>query len=114
MPFTVVFDARETTDSDDNIVDYNWDFDGDGKNDGFGSVASHTFKEEGTYTTALTVVDADDNKGVATQVVKVESQGIIISLKADKVDGNIPLTVNFDGSGSTYTEGQIVSYEWNF
>ena len=114
VPFTVVFDARETTDSDDNIVDYNWDFDGDGKNDGFGSVASHTFKEEGTYTTALTVVDADDNKGVATQVVKVESQGIIISLKADKVDGNIPLTVNFDGSGSTYTEGQIVSYEWNF
>ncbi|MEK7126547.1 MAG: PKD domain-containing protein [Patescibacteria group bacterium] len=114
VPFTVVFDARETTDSDDNIVDYNWDFDGDGKNDSFGSVASHTFKEEGTFTTALTVIDADENKGIATQVVKVEAQGIIISLKADKVEGNIPLTVNFDASGSSYTDGQIVSYEWNF
>ncbi len=33
---------------------------------------------------------------------------------ADKIGGEPPLTVHFDGSQSTVDEGSIVSYEWNF
>ena len=33
---------------------------------------------------------------------------------ADPVSGNVPLTVDFDGSGSTDPDGSIVSYQWDF
>ncbi|MDA1060402.1 MAG: PKD domain-containing protein [bacterium] len=113
QPFALVLDAKQTTDSDNNIVDYSWDF-GDDSQNGVGESVGHTFVNEGTYTIKLSVTDADDNVGVATLVVKVEAQGIKAELQADKVEGNIPLTVNFDASGSAFTNGQITSYQWDF
>lgn len=113
VPFTVIFDAKQTTDNDNNVIDYAWDF-GDGTENGVGETATHTFNSEGTFTVILTVTDADDNEGKATIGVKVEQQGIVTDLKADKVEGNVPLTVNFDATGSTYNEGQITSYKWDF
>lgn len=114
VPFTVNFDASSTTDSDDNIVDYAWDLDGNGTNDQYGEKVSYTYKNEGIYTATLTVTDSDDNVGKATVVVKAESQGLVAVLEADKVEGNVPLTVEFDASGSSYSDGSIVSYEWDF
>ncbi len=113
-PFTVVFDATGSTDADNNIVDYNWDFDGDGTEDGAGSKTSHTYEEPGTFTAELTVVDADGNEGKASTVVKVMSKGLTAILSADPIDGNVPVTVSFDATGSVYPEGQISSYEWDF
>lgn len=113
-PFTVTFSAKETTDSDNNIVDYKWDFENDATFDSFGTVVSHTYTEEGTYTVALTVVDADENVGNASMVIKVEAQGIVPKLSADVIEGNVPLAVNFDASASSYSKGQISSYKWNF
>ena len=95
-------------------MDYKWDFDNDGKFDSFGNVVSHTYMQEGTYTVELSVVDADENVGMASLIIKVEAQGIVPIIAADKIDGNIPLTVNFDASGSSYSKGQITSYKWNF
>lgn len=113
-PFTVTFDAKQSTDSDDNIVDYKWDFDNDGEFESFGNVVSHTYTAEGTYTVKLSVVDADENVGTASLIIKVEAQGIVPIITSDKIDGNIPLTVNFDASGSSYSKGQITSYKWDF
>jgi len=113
-PFTVAFDASGTTDSDNNIVDYQWDFDGDGKFDAFGVNTSHTYTEDGTYNATLNVVDADKNVGSATIKVQVAPEGIAPSLKADVADGNIPLSVNFDASASSYAKGQISGYKWDF
>lgn len=113
-PFTVTFNAKETTDSDNNIVDYKWDFENDATFDSFGNIVSHTYTEEGTYTVALAVVDADNNVGNASIVIKVEALGIVPILSADVIDGNIPLTVNFDASASSYSKGQITSYKWDF
>ncbi len=114
IPFTVVFDAKGSTDSDNNIVDYSWDFDGDEKADAFGSVTTHTFSEEGIYKVNLKVTDTDKNVGQSEVIVKAEAQGIIAKLTADKIDGNVPLTINFDASGSSYSKGQITSYKWDF
>lgn len=114
IPFTVNFDASGTTDSDNNIVDYEWDFTGDGFADQFGEKVSHTFTEEGTFTVTLKVIDADDNSGKASIAVTVESQGVIAILNTDKIDGNVPLTVTFDASASSYVDGSITSYEWDF
>lgn len=113
LPFSVVFDANGTTDSDNNIVDYAWNF-GDGSASAFGKSVSHSFDKEGTFTVTLSVTDADDNTGTDTQIVKVSPQGIIATLEANKIDGNVPLTVEFDASGSTHKNGQITSYKWDF
>jgi len=114
IPFAVAFDASGTTDSDNNIVDYKWDFNGDETDDGFGQKVAHTYNEEGTYTVTLTVVDADGNKGIATTVVKAEAQGLTAILEADPIEGESPLTVEFDASGSIFPKGQITSYQWDF
>lgn len=113
-PFTLAFDAKDSTDSDNNIVDYQWDFDGDGKFDAFGASASHIYNDDGSFTATLNVVDADKNVGSATVNVKVDPQGISPSLKADTLDGNVPLNVSFDASASSYTKGQISGYKWDF
>ena len=113
-PFAVVFNAKQSTDSDNNIVDYKWDFDGDGEFDSFGELVTHTYLNEGSYNVELQVEDADKNIGKASTVVKVEAQGIVVNVEADKVDGSVPLTVNFDASGSSYSKGQITSYLWDF
>ncbi|MFA6305550.1 MAG: PKD domain-containing protein [Candidatus Gracilibacteria bacterium] len=114
LPFSVVFDAGNSADSDQNIVDYKWDFNGDGKYEGFGKNITHTFTEEGTFTVTLEVEDADNNANKATTAVKVLAQGIKADLKADKVEGISPLIVAFDASGSTYQNGKITSYKWEF
>jgi PKD repeat protein len=113
-PFTVVFDASGSTDPDKNIVDYEWDFNGDGTIDKYGAVVSYTFEQKGNYTAAVTVLDADDNQAKAEISVKVAQQGMTANIKTDKVDGNVPLTVSFDASGSSYQGGNITSYRWNF
>ncbi|MCX6734848.1 MAG: PKD domain-containing protein [Candidatus Peregrinibacteria bacterium] len=113
-PFTVAFDSKNTTDSDNNIVDYKWDFNGDGTFDAFGPTTSHTFTDDGSFNVVLNAVDADKNVGSATMTVKVEAQGIIPNLSADVLDGNIPLSVNFDASASSYAKGQISGYKWDF
>lgn len=113
-PFTVSFDGSGSTDSDNNIVDYEWDFDGDGVTDDFGSAVTHTYTSEGNYTVTLTISDADGNKGTASLAVQVEIQGVTAVISATPIEGSAPLTVDFDASGSTFGGGQIVGYEWDF
>ncbi len=113
-PFTAAFDSKGSTDSDNNIVDYQWDFNGDAKFDAFGPTTSYIFTEDGEFNVTLNVIDSDKNIGSATMTVKVDPQGIMPSLKADILDGNIPLSVNFDASASSYAKGQISGYKWDF
>lgn len=112
-PLEVSFDASQSTDPDDNIVDYSWDF-GDGSDPGTGVTTTHTYREKGTYPVTLEVVNTDGRKGTATLTVQVEPPGIIADLQADRFEGTVPLTVSFDASGSTYEDGQITSYRWDF
>jgi len=114
VPFTVLFDGSASTDNDDNIVDYEWDYDNDGISDGFGRKVSHTFNEKGSHTVTLTVTDSDENSSSENMIVNVLSQGLVANVTASDVEGNVPLLVTFDASGSTYQDGDITAYEWNF
>ncbi len=114
VPLKVTFDASGTTDSDNNIVDYEWDFNGDGEVQEYGETTAYTFLNDGTYTTKLTVIDANGNVGTESIAIKVLPKGIEAVIEADRIEGNIPLTVEFDASGSSYDEGQITSYQWDF
>lgn len=114
MPFEVIFDATSSKDPDNNIVDYKWDFDGDGTSDNTGEKTTYVYKEPGTFNATLTVIDAENNEGSAILVVKVGSQPLQARIVAEPVEGVVPLTVIFDASSSSYPNGQIVSYEWDF
>lgn len=114
VPFTVTFYGDESTDPDDNIVSYEWDFDGDGKIDDVGEGAEYTYKETGTYEATLYVQDSEGNETNASITVMVESQGLTAEVTASTLTGEVPLTVSFDASGSSYPEGKIVNYFWDF
>jgi PKD repeat protein len=63
----VLFDASGSYDPDGKIVEYRWDFDGDGKIDLTATEAKvrYTYLAEGNYVVGLTVVD---NTGVSTTI----------------------------------------------
>ncbi len=114
LPFKVEFDASGSTDPDDDIVDYQWDFDSDGTIDEEGQKVTHTFDEIGTFTVSLAIKDTEDQSSLATLTVVVNEPGVQAVFTADPEEGTAPLTVQFDGSSSSTYEGNIVSYEWDF
>ncbi len=66
----IAFDGTSSTDPDNNIASYAWDF-GDGKT-GSGSIVDHTYENGGTYTVTLVVTDADGASSSATATVTVD------------------------------------------
>jgi PKD repeat protein len=113
-PFTVEFDAGLSEDSDNNIIEYEWDFDNDGRIDSYGETVDHTFAKVGTSTVLLRVIDADDNENTSTLGIKVNEPGITAKVVADPTDGEVPLTVKFDATKSSYPGGDISSFKWDF
>lgn len=114
VPFEVSFDGSPSKEENGTIVDYSWDFNGDGKVDAQNKTANFVYNDAGTYNATLTVSDAQNRTGSAIVVVKVAPQGLKANLVANPVEGVVPLTVTFDASGSSFPSGQIVSYEWDF
>lgn len=113
-PLQVAFDATQSTDPNNDIIEYKWDFNGDGVIDANGATTSYVYTTAGTYNATLTAVDAAGHEANTTVVVNVAAQGLKAKLTADRIEGNAPLTVTFDASSSSYPDGQIASYEWDF
>jgi len=111
---TVSFDGSGSTDSDGTISSYEWDF-GDGST-ATGQTTSHSYSSSGDYTVTLTVTD---DKGATDTVSKTISVGTSnaapsASFTVSPSSPKTGETVNFDGSGSTDSDGTISSYEWDF
>jgi len=72
-PFMVNFDASASSDSDGSIVEYQWDWEGDGVYEGtsYSPAISHTFNETGEYQTTVRVVDDDGAADTAEVSVTV-------------------------------------------
>ncbi len=114
VPFAVHFDASQSEDSDDNIVEYSWDFDGDGEADEYGQKIDHVFETEGQFNVTLNVVDSDEQLGQASMLIETKTRELQAILLAEPLSGSVPLKVNFDASTSVYKKGEIVTYEWDF
>lgn len=115
-PFTVQFDASQSTDNR-GIASYSWDF-GDGST-GSGEVpAAHTYTC-GTYVVKLTVTDHWSNVGYDTVIISVgESGGPVVEFDVTPgITGTAPFTVYFDASDTEIeTECGVgeATYNWDF
>ncbi|MCB1221983.1 MAG: hypothetical protein H7A35_15720 [Planctomycetales bacterium] len=116
-PLTVNFDATGSTDPENMIVAYEWDFNGDGDFSDLSEttgVAQFDYISAGNFEAGVRVRDADDNTSIATVTIAVtENKAPNADVRADKLSGFTPVTVEFDGSNSTDLDGTIELYEWD-
>ncbi len=107
----VAFDASKSSDADDKIIAYQWDF-GDGST-AEGVNVSHVYPLPGTYTVQLHVTDASGCASAtqsAQQEIRVNAPPV-----ADAGPDQLIApggTVHFDGSRSVDPDGTISSYTW--
>ena len=102
-PGVIHFDASSSTDSDGEIISYNWDF-GDGTT-GKGVTIDHTYKNRGKYSVNLTVIDNDNlnrrkTKTVTATLPERQRNELLISELASgiiKLDNPVSWTVYEDG-----------------
>ncbi len=113
LPFTIAFDASGSTDADEDIVEYEWDFGLDSATQ-VGQKVDYTYETAGAHTVTLVVRDSEGQENSATVKVEVAEPGVRAQITAAPEEGTAPLTVDFDGSSSSAFEGNIVSYEWDF
>jgi len=118
----ISFDGLSSTDSDGEIIEYQWDF-GDGSiNTETGANPAYTYNEAGTYT--VTLIVKDNSNALSTAV----STTIIINENAEEepineipdanpggpYEGLVNEEISFDGLSSTDNDGEIVEYLWDF
>ncbi len=114
VPVTVEFDASGSSDPDNDLVEFRWDFDGDSKVDSHDEKITYTYEEVGVYKTSLTLIDSMSKETKWEVTVEVKAPGLQARISANPEDGEAPLTVTFDASASSYPGNRIVAYEWNF
>ena len=83
VPLTVEFDGSGSVDPDNDIIQYEWDFENDGTVDSTGDSATHTYNEVGDYEVSLTVTDSAGNENETTTEVSAGAQGIVAVLEID-------------------------------
>lgn len=108
----VFFDAGKTTDRDDPIISYLWNF-GDGQK-AEGITTSHVYSLPGAYRVRLTVTDASGTKSA------VQSDEINVVINFPPVaDAGLDRRaapgekLTFDGSFSEDRDGSIEIYQWD-
>ena len=118
-PLAVGFSAFGSVDPDGLIVEFAWDWEGDGLYDaiGEGTGASHVYNAPGIYNAKVRVEDNSGARDTATVEINVGVAGNdppTAVLASDRTTDYAPFTVNFDASGSSDADGSIVLYEWDF
>jgi PKD repeat protein len=109
---TCTFDGSASSDSDGSIVSYEWDL-GD-TSTGTGVTTTRTYAADGVYTVILAVTDDQGASGTISQEVSVAAGNQSPTAQIATPVSCIDLTCDFDGSGSTDPDGNIVSYAWDF
>ncbi|MGK9167185.1 PKD domain-containing protein [Inquilinus limosus] len=109
----VTFDGTGSSDPDDAIADYAWDF-GDGST-GTGSRPIHVYQAHGRYQVRLTVTDRSGTKWNSA----TDSMTVVVNARpvADPGPDRIVAPgekVVFDGSRSLDQDSDIAEYRWDF
>ncbi len=112
---TIFFDASTSSDPDQQIVSYFWQW-GDGDTD-TGRQVTHAYEFAGTYGVVLTVSDVYGTSvsTSATAVVIGTSAGPVARFTVSPSNANVGTTIQFNAIASTASSGRrIVSYNFDF
>jgi PKD repeat protein len=121
-PLSVTFNLSESADSnpDGAVVRFELQF-GDKsspvRGEDITQPISHTYSEGGYFTAILIVTNNRGNTGYARVHIEVTGAGVkqpVAALAATPLDGEAPLDVTFDLSGSSDPDGWIVHFELQF
>lgn len=113
-PLTVNFDASASSDPDNNISRYLWDWDGNGGIDeqSTGPLVSHVFTTGGSFDVSVTTEDSDGERDSAVVSIAVNAAPkAVIDIPASVVDKFDNLSLQ--GGGSSDADGSIFQYEWD-
>jgi PKD repeat protein len=113
-PLAVAFSSAGSSDPDDSIVSYEWDFETDGTVDSTDANTTNTYLI-GSYTATLTLTDEEGlTSSMQVNVVANPNATPVAVATANKNSGAIPATVDFSSAGSLDPDGDLASYEWDF
>lgn len=110
----ISFDASATTDQENNISSYQWDF-GDGKTSQ-GKKVTHKYAAVGQYKPTLRVADSQQGFTLATREIQISKNSPPIARFTIKpgTSGTTSTTFIFDASKSADQEGKVKGYLWEF
>jgi PKD repeat protein len=112
---SVTLDASSSTDPDAQIVDYQWDLNGDGTfetDSGSNPTLTTSYPTAGTYKVAVRVIDANGASAIATHTLTVGNLPPVVHVTASPNPALTGQPVKLDASGST-DQGTIVDYKWD-
>jgi PKD repeat protein len=115
VPLTVDFSGQASKDSDGVVASYQWAF-GNGDT-ATGVSTSYTYTTAGKYSAVLTVVDNEGLVGTAVVEITVGAAANVpptAAASANITTGTAPVQISFSSVGSKDSDGQIVSYKWEF
>ena len=111
-PLSINFVGSNSTDTDGTITAYAWNF-GDNTSSSLANL-SKTFVNPGSYTVSLTVTDNDGLINTATKNISVLNNPPNAVANLSLNSGIAPLTLTYNASASTDSDGTITAYTWNF
>ena len=117
-PLVVTLDASGSSDSDGTIQQYQWSFGDGGSPTTNTPTVKHTYETPAVYYAAVNVVDDDGASAAALMSTGIEvapgNERPTVVVSGGPFTGSAPLSVSFDASQSSDSDGTIESYEWDF
>ena len=111
-PLLVQFSGAGSSSVNGTIMSYDWDFGGLGESNL--ATPNFTFTDPGRYAVTLTVTDSTGEQGMARVYIRVQGGDVTAVIGSDKLSGEAPLAVRFDGTQSTAVDDTILDYYWDF
>ena len=114
VPLQVSFSSSGSTDLDGSLASYAWDF-GDGVSSTDAN-PTHTYTSGGPFVATLTVTDNQGAQTTNTVLVRALLPNQLPVAKANAVpaQGQPPLDVTFNASGSYDPDGSLGNFLWTF
>ena len=113
----ITFDGTGSSDPDGDALVHSWDF-GDGSQ-ATSATPTHTYQAAGTFTVTLSVHDQHDGTHTVTTTAAIAAanQPPIANAGPDRTvldaNGNGTEEVTLNGSGSSDSDGDVLTYTWS-